>query len=501
MKRAGLFSSPLGFMLTILLFAGLGFSLWRDRGLAFSPGAITAKTRPGVTIENYTSHAEFEKECSFCHDPLRATLAQKCIECHTQIGEQISRAEGLHGKLKNVERCNLCHPEHQGREFDPSAAAHSFFDHSITRFSLTRHQLNFDATAMSCAACHTGEGLYTSVADSDCENCHRQHDATLMTTHLAQAGARCQACHDGKDRMRDFDHNATAFPLDGRHTDLVCMDCHAEGQFKDIPHACQDCHAEPIVHQGILGLACGDCHTAAGWKPARYEGQSFDHAATTRFSLNRHPVDYTGATMTCAACHPANAGQSLAKADLQICITCHAQRDQAFMDQHQADYGTACLDCHDGVDRLSNFDHNLLFPLDGRHAEADCAACHRDSAGGKRFRNTPTTCVECHPEPEIHAGVFGVDCEYCHTTQAWSPANLRQHTFPLNHGLEDGAPQTACETCHTVNYTTYTCYGCHEHQAQDIQEEHDQEVFDKAGVSRDRLLECAICHPTGTEEP
>ena len=508
MKRSGPFSSPLGFTLTLLLFAGLGVSLWRDRGLAFSPGAVTAKSQPGVTIEGYSSHAEFEKRCGFCHDPLRATLAQKCNECHTEIGTQMADGQGLHGKMMNVARCDACHPEHQGRDFDPTAATHPLFDHSVTHFSLAWHQLDFDATPLACADCH-GEGSYASVPDETCANCHGGYDAEFMSAHLEQAGSRCQACHDGADRMRNFDHNSTVFPLDGLHAAVRCADCHLDGQIEDISQVCQDCHAEPAVHLGLLGLECAGCHTSAGWTPASLDGQPFEHAATTGFSLARHALDYAGQVMNCAACHPAGAGQQagqqaglqISGADLQTCADCHTQQDAVFMDEHQAQFGPLCLDCHDGVDRLSNFDHNQVFWLDGRHAEAACEACHQDEAGNKRFRGTPSECVQCHAEPEIHAGVFGLKCQYCHVAQAWTPANLRLHAFPLNHGAEDGQAPATCETCHGANYVEYTCYGCHEHQPQEIEASHDQALFDRLGVSIQELPACAACHMSGTIEP
>jgi hypothetical protein len=200
--------------------------------------------------------------------------------------------------------------------------------------------------------------------------------------------------------------------------------------------------------------------------PARFDDQPFEHATTTSFSLACHTLDYAGQVMDCAACHLVEAGGRLLKeVDLQTCVACHAQQDLAFMDEHQAQFGPACMDCHDGVDRLSDFDHNRIFLLDGRHAEATCEACHQDETGNKRFRGTPAECVQCHAEPEIHAGVFGLKCQYCHDAAAWTPANLRQHAFPLNHGAEDGVTQAACETCHGANYVEYNYYGCHEHQA------------------------------------
>jgi len=98
-------------------------------------------------------------------------------------------------------------------------------------------------------------------------------------------------------------------------------------------------------------------------------------------------------------------------------------------------------------------------------------------------------CVECHAEPEIHAGVFGTQCQSCHTSTAWSPAQLQVHNFPIAHG-EQG--DQACAVCHPNVYFEYTCYVCHDHQPGPIQEKHFQE-----GISFQDLPNCAQCHPDG----
>jgi hypothetical protein len=128
---------------------------------------VTAKSRAGVTLEGYASHVEFEPQCGWCHDPLRATLAEKCIACHTAVGQQLASGQGLHAGMQQVTRCETCHPEHCGRQFDPSAASHAFFDHSLAAFSLAWHQLDYDATPLACEECHSGE-TFGVVLDETC---------------------------------------------------------------------------------------------------------------------------------------------------------------------------------------------------------------------------------------------------------------------------------------------------------------------------------------------
>jgi hypothetical protein len=158
------------------------------------------------------------------------------------------------------------------------------------------------------------------------------------------------------------------------------------------------------------------------------------------------------------------------------------------MASHQEQYGADCISCHDGMDRMSGFSHEAVFPLEGKHAEIPCQDCHV----GRVFAGTSTACVQCHAEPAIHAGFFGLDCQYCHTAQAWTPGLLRMHRFPLDHG-EQG--EIACQVCHPSSYVEYTCYGCHEHQPEEIAKKHQEE-----GIRQDELVNCTQCHPTGKKE-
>ena len=98
--------------------------------------------------------------------------------------------------------------------------------------------------------------------------------------------------------------------------------------------------------------------------------------------------------------------------------------------------------------------------------------------------------LDCHGEPQLHFGQFGTDCVRCHSTSAWTPAQLSQHVFLLDHG---GSGKVECQVCHEATYAEYTCYGCHEHERQDVLEEHLDE-----GLTE--INECAGCHPTGLED-
>ena len=483
MNRINPFGSLLGFALLILLLIGLAISLWFNRGLAFNPGPVTAINNTGNKLQGYASHAEFEKQCSYCHQPLLTNLAANCKDCHTEVGRELQENNGIHAKISNVNECGSCHPEHLGRDFNPTAASYRLFNHSNSSFSLIWHQQNYDASPMACIQCHN-DGDFSIVNNQICVDCHRSNDKKFSNAHIEDFGSNCQDCHDGKDRMQDFNHSETGFSLEGKHDAIKCTDCHTSDQLIDTPNSCSACHAEPSVHQGVFIDSCDTCHKPDAWSPAILNGEPFSHFSTTGFSLALHQLDYVQKVIQCNSCHVSD----LNTFDNNTCINCHGQHDQVFMNTHQEQFGSGCLVCHDGIDRLSNFNHASFFPLEGKHFSAQCTDCHKNNV----YRGTSTECWQCHQEPEIHAGIFGLKCYYCHGAEVWSPATLQQHTFPLNHGLPDQGAQLNCNVCHGANYIDYSCYNCHEHLEEEIIKSHQS-----LGIAENEIAACANCHPDG----
>lgn len=485
MRRMKPIISPFSLAFSVILFTALGLILWRSGTLAFSPGELSSQSEPEGEIQGYSSHSAFEPQCEYCHQPFKSRQADLCVHCHTNIAVQIDAQNEMHGKLKNPVQCSACHPDHRGRDFDLLQNALETFDHSLTSFSLVWHQIDYDSAPMACEDCHILLPDF-SVLDQTCSGCHRERDAAFIDHHQQEFGLVCLACHDGIDNMVNFDHDNTAFPLNGKHLQVSCVDCHLDKHFDKTSKDCLSCHAEPQIHLGVFETNCAACHSTEDWQPATLANQNFQHDRNATFSLDRHLQDYQGQPITCQTCHEAD----LNSLDMQTCISCHATQSAEFMDRHQAQFGSNCLDCHDGFDRLSNFDHADFFPLEGRHADIKCEDCHTNSAGIKVYRHTPAACNQCHAEPEIHAGSFGLQCQYCHTSQQWIPAQLVLHAFPLDHG-EEG--QVACQTCHTAAYAEYTCYGCHQYEEADITDSHA-----RAGISPAELPKCFQCHQHGT---
>jgi hypothetical protein len=114
--------------------------------------------------------------------------------------------------------------------------------------------------------------------------------------------------------------------------------------------------------------------------------------------LAGHATLADGRPFACADCHT----EKLAVFDVAVCATCHREADAAYMQRHVADFGAACLGCHDGADRYSKwrFDHNRLpFPLTGKHAGVTCAGCHANARTVADLQAAPQTCAGCHQDP------------------------------------------------------------------------------------------------------
>jgi hypothetical protein len=477
--------SPIAIISTLLLAASLGVIIFLTGGRAFNPGDLSAISNGGESIEGYKTHAEFGGDCGQCHAPFKGIEAARCEICHKNIGQDRNSGDGLHGRLKLAEDCASCHLDHRGSDFNLLTIAIDEFDHDVTRFSLVLHQLDYDGFSLACIYCHTDETHYT-LSLTACIECHETAAPDFMALHLETYGSDCIGCHDGLDTIAQFSlaEHDQVFALTGIHKETACENCHLKGQFEGTPQECATCHEEPVEHLGLFGVGCDECHTAEGWQPAVLNGQAFEHAETTGFSLVTHLVNYDDSPFTCRTCH---ASENDFAFDKPKCAACHNTADPLFIDEHTAQFGDDCLACHDGTGELVDFDHALIWPLDGQHAVIDCTGCHIDRV----FRGTPRECIACHEEPAIHAGLFGLDCVNCHTAVAWQPAQLMQHIFLLDHG---GEGEIDCATCHTNTYTEYTCYSCHEHEQAEIENKHLEE-----GYSLQEISNCIECHPTGRE--
>lgn len=330
------------------------------------------------------AHADARIQCESCHaDHRYKGTPQDCVSCHREDDMK----KGHKGHFGN--RCEKCHEE--------SAWKTPTFRHERdTAYPLVdRHRL------VKCDSCHRGP-LFAERLPTRCIACHRANDV-----HKTTLGDRCDKCHSPRGwKGNSFDHDRdTAFPLVERHRLVKCDSCHRAPQFGEKPATrCVACHRENDVHKATLGDKCDKCHSARGWKTT-----SFDHDADTHFPLrDRHKA------AACDACHK---DKGLREKPPLACASCHERDDRER--GHRGNLGDRCETCHDArTFKPSIFEHDrhTSFALEGKHTLVKCASCHRDTL----FRTkTQQACYGCHKDQDVHFATYGLECESCHTPQAW----------------------------------------------------------------------------------
>ena len=432
--------------------------------------------------------SEATTDCFACHqddaktadEPDHTNLPSTCQDCHSvmswrpstfdhnqtalplQGAHTLATCEQCHseGYVGTPTDCFACHesdfngatdPDHQGFPTScedchtESAWQGATFDHNQTAFPLQGAH-----TQVACADCHA-EGY--AGTPTDCFACHESDFNGATDPDHQGFPTTCEDCHtESAWQGATFDHNQTAFPLQGAHTQVACADCHADG-YAGTPSDCFACHesdfngATDPDHQGFP-TTCEDCHTESAW-----QGATFNHAQTG------FPLQGAHTQVACADCHAE--GYAGTPSD---CFACHESDFNGATDPDHQGFPTTCEDCHtESAWQGATFNHAQTgFPLQGAHTQVACADCHADGYAG-----TPSDCFACHEsdfngatDPD-HQG-FPTTCEDCHTESAWQGAtfNHAQTGFPL----QGAHTQVACADCHADGYagTPSDCFACHE---------------------------------------
>jgi hypothetical protein len=260
----------------------------------------------------------------------------------------------------------------------------------------------------------------------------------------AEIGGECEACHSA--------------PWSSTTMADLCVNCHGEiaGQMQSM------IALHGAMYQTNPKLECRDCHPEHRGADAPLTvmaGGEFPHELLG-FSLNGHRFTVRNEAFTCADCHQ----DDISVFATDSCEVCHRQMDAVFAQAHVLSYGTACLDCHDGVDRFGErFDHNISqFKLTGEHREVACVQCHFDARQFTDFATAMQDCYSCHRTDDAHATRFGTDCSACHTTDSWENATFDHNLSAFK--LEGEHANVACEDCHqggVYQGTPTDCYSCH----------------------------------------
>jgi hypothetical protein len=430
-------------LITALSIAGYAFA---SGGVMFSPGSLNAVQ--GRLLGGVTSHAEINGNCNACHvAPWEAeAMGDRCSVCHANVAAEMKDPESVHGRMMQIDldaQCRDCHPEHNGPQAPLTVLEGWKFPHLVVGYSLDGHQFTAGKEPFLCSDCHRNDVM--TFDQVTCRECHSQMDITFMIDHVVTFGETCLNCHDGGDKFgNDFNHNVFAFSLTGKHAAIACSKCHmAEhtlAALQATPRGCFSCHESDDPHEGGLGTDCASCHTAVGWKPAR-----FDH--------NRAAFKLIGAhvNVTCENCHV----NGVYKGTPMDCFSCHKQNDS-----HNGQLGNDCAKCHSPTDwKAVSFDHSTsAFPLVGKHLGVNCASCHKNGV----YKGTPQDCFACHAADDAHKGQFGTDCARCHNPGSWQAVSFdhSKTALPLT-GLHANVLCKACHVNGVFKGTPKDCFSCH----------------------------------------
>lgn len=178
--------------------------------------------RSSFTIEKHNTSpfplegAHLATPCFACHKKNDRwsfrEIGLKCAECHKNIHETF-----MDVKYDPDATCIKCHNNKRWSDIE--------FDHSITGYKLAGAHLR-----QSCRACHfrtdeQGQPVQRfSESSASCTECHRD---VHQNQFEGSKDTGCLKCHDYFDWSAGlFNHDQTAFPLDGRHKNVACVKCH-----------------------------------------------------------------------------------------------------------------------------------------------------------------------------------------------------------------------------------------------------------------------------------
>jgi len=450
---------------------------------------------PCENCHTFTSWRPIRSMPEFSHAktkyPLRGMHANvSCRQCHTSL---VFNNVGM--------RCADCHADiHRGQFGATCEQCHAVKGWRVSMASIQQHTNRLPLigahSVVECAACHKSAavGQFQGLS-TNCYPCHQAQYQNAVPDHKALGfPPTCQNCHSSMDTWlgAKFDHAKFAgFPLTGMHATLDCTACHAGGRYKGTPANCYGCHSKdfnatnnPNHVQAGFPHDCGVCHSTANWN-----GVHFDHGAYTKF-----PLTGMHTTLACTACH-VNGKYAGTPAD---CASCHiGDYNKTTNPNHKASgFPTDCSICHSTSGWTpASFDHSKTkFPLTGKHTTLTCVACHVNG----NFNNVPTGCVSCHlndyngtNDPNHKAAGFPTDCQVCHSTNGWRPAQFDHNKtrFPLT-GAHINVPCAKCHINGVYQGTPTDCYSCH--KADYLGTNNPNHVAAHFPTT------CATCHTTAT---
>lgn len=467
------------------------------------------KTFLGLEAACLSCHDDYHKEnissqdCISCHDfeafspiqnfdhdktkyPLKGKHevvdCNKCHEIENNNGEKIQKFNNL-----KFNDCKQCHTDPHNRQLKGDCkqchTENSFatfigkgnFNHNTTNFTLKGSHKTTD-----CFKCHDKSSdpklVFQNILNVDENNCVSCHE----DVHETKFGNDCATCHNEKSflslkSMDLFNHNVTNYPLEGKHLNVDCKQCHKERYTVDIKHSsCNSCHED--YHLGEFKKNdftpdCIECHSLEN-------GFEYSLFTVEKHDSTNFPLQGAHIATPCFACHVSEEEDRWKFKNIGTkCINCHEDIHVDYIDSKYYPDNN-CNSCHINENWSAiNFDHSTTnWVLQGKHLETDCRNCHIKSSKEdlfvQNFVNLSTDCVSCHEN--IHGDQFeenGVtECTKCHVFENWIPEKFDHNStaFPL----EGKHLDVTCNKCHIslndeqniiTNYKIekFQCIDCH----------------------------------------
>jgi Cytochrome c7 and related cytochrome c len=291
--------------------------------------------------------------------------------------------------------------------------------------------------------------------------------ATLWLGLAQVSPVYAETANDAIKVDQNFDHNRTAFPLEGAHQNVTCETCHAGGVFKGVPTECSKCHNGEMAsgktdNHPKSSAVCSDCHNNTNWAQVH--------------------VDHGKISKDCFSCHDGKVATGKNKNHIKsttACENCHVVSTWKIAKFDHTQTSLPCEACHDGV-RASGK------PFTHMRSSKDCASCHKTQdwkIGVFDHTGVVDGCVKCHNgkdatgKSNIHI-VTSDECQNCHTTVSWNTNNI-DHNDPMVKGQ--------------------ACLNCHDGRRAQGQSPFHFKV-DNSAVSASGALgaDCAVCHKSTT---
>jgi hypothetical protein len=321
--------------------------------------------------------------CTTCHiNGQFSGTPQTCVGCH--LPDYNGTTNPNHTAAGFPSTCQNCHTT-------ATWTGAGFNHNTMTSFPLTGAHTN-----VACTTCHVN-GQFAGTAQT-CVGCHLpDYNGTTNPNHAA-AGfpTDCTTCHSTTTWAgATFNHNQTAFPLNGAHVNVACTTCHVNGQFAGTPQTCVGCHLPDYngttnPNHAVAGFPqqCNVCHNTSVWQPA-----TFNHNNTA------FPLTGAHVNVACANCH-INGNYTTTPTD---CYSCHQPEYRGTTDPNHvaAAFPTTCQTCHTTSRWTGATFTHPDFPIySGTHAGkwSTCADCHVNQSNYATF-----SCITCHQHSQSNA--------------------------------------------------------------------------------------------------